>query len=172
MSRKQHTEAPGSALDDPGVIRVEQVVLFRLGEQLFALPITSVQEIQQIVEFTPVPDGSPALVGMIDLRGGVVPAIDFRALVGMPMRDYSLETPMIFFRTKGRLVALLVDSVDDVVFLPEGCIQSPSNLYDLADRMLGICKLPEGLTIILDPDRIVPDAALAGGDPFGEEDAL
>ncbi len=151
---------------------IPQVVVFRLGEQLHALPIECVQEIQQIVEFTPVPGGSTALVGMIDLRGSVVPAIDLRALLGMSMRDYSLDTPMIFFRTHGRLVALLVDEVDDVVDLPDSCMQPPSNLYDLADRMIGICKLDQGLVIVLDPNRLVPDAALPSGDPFSGEGLL
>ncbi|TDB38836.1 MAG: chemotaxis protein CheW [Actinobacteria bacterium] len=156
----------------PVSFEIPQVVVFRLDEQLHALPIECVQEIQQIVEFTPVPGGSAALVGMIDLRGSVVPAIDLRALLGMPMIDYSLDTPMIFFRTHGRLVALLVDEVDDVVDLPDDCMQPPSNLYDLADRMIGICKLTQGLVIVLDPDRLVPDAAPSSGDVFGMEDAL
>lgn len=159
--------APGSI-----AFQIPQVVVFRLAEQLHALPIECVQEIQQIVEFTPVPGGSAALVGMIDLRGSVVPAIDLRALLGMPMLDYSLDTPMVFFRTHGRLVALLVDEVEDVVDLPDDCMQPPSNLYDLADRMIGICKLDQGLTIVLDPDRLVPDAALVSGDPFGGEGLL
>ncbi|PKQ20962.1 MAG: hypothetical protein CVT66_02755 [Actinobacteria bacterium HGW-Actinobacteria-6] len=173
VSRKKKTEEPASPVQQPEPADTavasawqtnggsQQVVMFRLAEQLYALPIESVQEIQQIVEFTPVPDGSPALVGMIDLRGGVVPAIDLRALIGMAVQDYALDTPMIFCRTHGRLVALLVDGVEDVVLLPEGCMQPPSNLYDLADRMFGICKLPAGLVIILDPDRIVPDTTLS-----------
>ncbi len=151
--------------------KVAQAVVFRLDEQRYALPIASVQEIQQIVEFTPVPGGSAALVGMIDLRGGVVPAIDVRALVGMPVRDYALDTPMIFLHAHHRLVALLVDAVEDVIDLPEGCMQPPSNLYALAERMLGICKVDAGLVVVLDPDRLVPDAALASVDLFVEEGA-
>lgn len=174
MARKKKTEDPAPVVDEPQAdtfeeaapptgATISQVVVFRLAEQLYALPIESVQEIQQIVEFTPVPDGSAALVGMIDLRGGVVPAIDLRALLGMPRREYALDTPMIFFRTHGRLVTLLVDEVEDVVHLPEDCMQPPSNLYALADRMIGICKLDTGLVVVLDPEKIVPDSTLAPG---------
>jgi len=140
---------------------VGRVVVFRLAEQLYALPIENVQEIQQIVELTPVPDSAHALVGMIDVRGRVVPAIDMRALVGLDFGEYALDTPMILCRAHGRLVALIVDEVDDVLLLPEGCMQAPSRLYALADRMIGICKLDIGLVVVLDPDRLVPDTALA-----------
>lgn len=143
---------------------VSRIVVFRLDEQLYALPIESVQEIQQIVELTPVPDSAPAIVGMIDVRGRVVPAIDMRALVGLGPAQYQLDTPMILCRTHGRLVALIVDAVDDVLSLPEGCIQAPSKLYALADRMIGICRLDIGLIVVLDPDRLVPDIALSASD--------
>jgi len=77
-----------------------QVVTFGLGDQLYAVPIENVQEIQQIVEFTPVPDSSPALVGILDVRGSVVPAIDLRLLLGMPPREYRLDTPMILLHSR------------------------------------------------------------------------
>ncbi len=146
---------------------VGRVIVFRLEEQIYALPIESVQEIQQIVELTPVPDSAQALVGMIDVRGHVVPAIDVRSLIGLTPVPYMLDTPMILCTAHGRLVALIVDAVDDVITLPEGCMQAPSRLYALADRMIGICRLEAGLVVVLDPDRLVPDAALS---TFGDEE--
>ncbi len=164
----QETPPAGSAFCAVELTTVTQVVgrivVFRLANQLYALPIESVQEIQQIVELTPVPDSAPALVGMIDVRGRVVPAIDMRALVGLETGHYELDTPMILCRTHGRLVALIVDEVDDVLSLPEGCMQAPSRLYALADRMIGICRLEIGLIVVLDPDRLVPDMALSASD--------
>lgn len=183
MPRKKQTEheAPPSpervAVGDEPTSQAEEVarvtlpggrvVVFRLGDQSYALPIDVVQEIQQIVEFTPVPDSAPALVGMIDVRGRIVPAIDVRVLVGLDSRQYTLDTPMILCRAHGRLVALVVDEVDDVITLPDGSIQAPSKLYALADRMIGICVLESGLVIVLDPERLVPDTSLAATDNDG-----
>ena len=140
---------------------VPQGVTFRLGDQLYALPIETVQEIQQIVEMLPLPDSAPALVGLIDLRGTVVPAIDLRLLVGLPASDYQLETPMIFCYARQHVVALIVDGVEDVVDLPDGCVQPPSGLYSLADRMIGVARLASGLVPLLDIDRLVPESAFA-----------
>lgn len=144
---------------------VLQAVTFRLDDQIYGLPLDVVQEIQQLVEFTPLPDAAPALVGLVDLRGVVVPGIDLRVLVGLPPRAFTLETPMVFCRVRGHVVCLIVDSVEDVVDLPVDSLQAPSALYSLADRMIGTCRLPQGLVLLLDIDRLVPEAALAVTDP-------
>jgi purine-binding chemotaxis protein CheW len=144
-----------------------QAVTFTLGDQLYALPIEVVQEIQQIVELLPLPDSTPWLVGLIDMRGTVVPAIDLRSLVGLPAAEYALETPMVFCHAGAHLVALIVDGVEDVVDLPEGCIQPPSALYSLADRMIGVARLGSGLVPILDIERLVPQLAFAIADQAG-----
>lgn len=146
-----------------------QAVTFMLGGQLYGLPIEVVQEIQQLVEFTPLPDVAPALVGLVDIRGMVVPAIDLRILVGMESSPLTLQTPMVFCRVRGHVVCLIVDGVEDVVDLPDGGLQPPSGLYSLADRVLGMCRLPQGLLLMLDIDRLVPEVALAVADAQGGE---
>lgn len=143
---------------------VAQAVTFKLEGQLYGLPIGVVQEIQQLVEFTPLPDASAALVGLIDLRGFVVPAIDLRSLIGLPPLEYTLETPMVFCRVRGHVVCLVVDRVEDVVDLPPDGLQPPTSLYSMADRMLGMVRIPQGLVLMLDIERLVPEAALAAAD--------
>lgn len=157
-----------SSLDDPAVPHegpiartIERVVAFRLDGQLYGLPIDAVQEIQQLVELLPLPDDDPALVGLIELRGTVVPVLDLRALVGLPEATYTLETPMVFCNTGVHQVCLIVDSVDDVVELPPDSVRPPSAVYTLADRMLGTVRLEQGVLILLDIDRLVPAVALA-----------
>lgn len=143
---------------------VAQAVTFKLEDQLYGLPIGAVQEIQQLVEFTSLPDTSDALVGLIDLRGFVVPAIDLRKLLGLPSVEYTLETPMVFCRVRGHVICLVVDRVEDVVDLPAEGLQPPTSLYSMADRMLGMCRIPQGLVLMLDIDRLVPESALAAAD--------
>lgn len=162
----ESTDESGDA-EDRGAStgHVPQAVTFTLGGQLYAVPIEAVQEIQQIVEMLPLPDSTRALVGLIDLRGTVVPAIDLRALVGVPAAEFRLETPMVFCYVRDHVVALIVDGVEDVVDLPEGCVQPPSALYSMADRMIGVARLDSGLVPLLDVDRLVPESAFcaAGG---------
>jgi purine-binding chemotaxis protein CheW len=138
-------------------IDVAEVVVFMLGPQRYALPIERVQEIQQIVAMNEVPHKMPGLVGVINLRGAVVPAIDLRQLLGMERLPYALQTPMIIIRARGALAALIVDQVDDVVEVPHGAIQSPDEIYELAERMLGVCRLDAELVFVLDPDKLLPE---------------
>jgi purine-binding chemotaxis protein CheW len=135
---------------------VDRLVVFRLEDQRYALPVDDVQEIQQIVLPTAVPETSVALLGMVDLRGLVLPLIDLRILLGMPPIDYDLQTPMIIGKTEDQLVALVVDVVDDVVDVADECLQQPSSMYELAEKMLGVCRLDEGLVFVLDLPRLVP----------------
>lgn len=157
-------EAFAEELEPVGAQAVLQAVTFRLDNQIYGLPLDVVQEIQQLVEFTPLPDTAPALVGLIDLRGIVVPGIDLRVLVGLPPLTFTLETPMVFCRVRGHVVCLIVDSVEDVVDLPLDALQAPSALSSLADRMIGMCRLPQGLVLLLDIERLVPEAALTAAD--------
>lgn len=134
---------------------VDQMVTFHLAGQRYGLPIAKVQEIQQIVAFTGVPSAGSAVIGMINLRGQVIPAIDLRALFGLPHLDYHLDTPMVICRVEGHMVALVVDEVEDVINLPEGCMSPPPGMHALASKMIGVCRLEAQLVFLLDVDRLV-----------------
>jgi len=137
---------------------VREIVVFVLAGQRYALPIEAVQEIQQIVAMSAVPGVTPGLVGMLNLRGEIVPVVDARLLLGMETAEYTLETPMVIAHAGSSLVALLVDEVEDVVTPPPGCMQAPGEVYELADRLLGVCRLEEGFVFLLDPARLIQTA--------------
>ena len=141
---------------------VERVVAFFLGGQRYALPIERVKEIQQIVAFSEVPAGGIGMVGMVNLRGRVIPAVDMRQIVGLEPREYTLETPMIIAEGGGELVAIVVDEVQDVFALPSDCLQDAPALHQLSSKMIGVARLDDGLVYVLDLDRVI------GRDLFGE----
>ncbi len=163
------TEEPVATPEDEGRPTGEatslldaKIIVFFLDEQRYALPISSVQEIQQIVEFSEVPAQGGPLVGMVNLRGVVIPALDARLLVGLPRVEYRLETPMIICRTDGQLVAMIVDEVEDVLTMPEGCLQDPPRMHALAGRMKGVCRMDRGLIYLLDIDKMLEPVGLSG----------
>lgn len=154
-------EAP-SVEDAPLTVPFDQIVVFYLDGQRYALPIDRVQEIQQIVALKEVPDPASAVLGMIDLRGAVVPVIDLRALLGLPREELGLDTPMVICEAGGQLLALVVDEVQDVVALPAGCLRRPSSIHSLADRMIGVCRMDDDLVFLLDIDALFPRDAMRG----------
>jgi purine-binding chemotaxis protein CheW len=150
------------ATDVQASATVERVVAFMLDGQRYALPIGRVREIQQIVAFSDVPAGGSGVVGMVNLRGHVIPAVDMRKLLGLPSREYNLETPMVIAETRGKLVAMIADEVNDVFELPPGCVQDAPTLHQLSSKMIGVARLEDGLVYVLDLDLLF-DADLFGG---------
>jgi purine-binding chemotaxis protein CheW len=142
---------------------VARVVAFFLGGQRYALPLERVHEIQQIVAFSETSEGSSSVVGMVNLRGSVIPAIDMRVLVGLEKQVYTLETPMIITDTYGQVVALIVDEVQDVLELPDGCVQDAPPLHALSSKMIGVCRMPDGLMNLLDIDLLLSADQFQGG---------
>ena len=139
-------------------VMVERIVAFYLAGQRYGFSIDRVREIQQIVAFSSVPSKDSGVVGMVNLRGHVIPAVDVRRLVGLETRAYSLETPMVIAEAGGGLVAMIVDEVQDVFEVAPGCLQEAPTLHQLASKMIGVARLADGLVYVLDLDRIVgPD---------------
>ncbi|GAB4280444.1 MAG: hypothetical protein Kow0056_14860 [Coriobacteriia bacterium] len=164
------SQADHNGMDDARTTadEVDRIVVFSLGGQKYALPIQVVQEIQQIVEPTGVPDTVPALLGMIDLRGEILPLFDLRRLLGVEAAPIDLQTPMIITRSRSRQVALLVDEVDDVVETPPGSVKQAGAAYEIADKLIGVCRLGEGLVLLLDIDSLLPEERIAAvGDATG-----
>jgi purine-binding chemotaxis protein CheW len=141
---------------------IERAVAFFLGGQRYALPLERVNEIQQIVAFSETAEGRSSVVGMVNLRGRVIPAVDMRLLVGLDPQEYTLETPMIITETHGQTVALIVDEVQDVLELPAGCLQDAPPLHGLASKMIGVCRMPDGLMNLLDIDLLLGLDRLGG----------
>jgi len=144
-------------------VLLERVVAFYLGGQRYAFPIECVREIQQIVEFSEVPEGCNGIVGMVNLRGLVIPAVDVRLLVGLEPREYTLETPMIIADVGGEKMALIVDEVQDVLVVPPDCLQEAPKLHQLSALMIGVARLDDGLVSVLDIDRLLEAVAQDGG---------
>lgn len=148
---------------DDMALRIGRVVGFMLAGQRYALPIERVREIQQIVALSEVPGEANGVIGMVNLRGHVIPAVDMRRLVGLDIQEYTLQTPMVITEIHGELIALLVDEVLDVFELSDDSLQEAPALHQLSGSMVGVARLADGLVYILDPDRLVQAHQLERG---------
>ena len=141
---------------------IEQLVVFEVCGQRYAFALDDVQEIQQIVEFAKVPRAADGVLGMVNLRGQVIPALDLNERLGATPVRRSLETPMIVVRYRDGAVALVVDAVDDVLGLPAGCLQAPPPLHPLEFVMHGVARLDSGLVCVLDAGRLLEEEVSLG----------
>ena len=151
--------APKPAEAKPRSVRPEPpelAVTFRVGGQTYALPLDVVTEIQQIVEFTPIPAADPAVLGLLDVRGTVMVAYDLGQLLGLAAVTPALETPMLICRLRDVVACLVIEDVCEVVELGSRLVASAGGACAPVDYVLGTCHVGDELVIVLDPERLIP----------------
>jgi len=131
---------------------------FYLGEHLFGSDVEAVQEVIRHQEVTRLPLGAPAVCGVINLRGRIVPAVDLRRCLGMGPAPGGCVPANIVVRAAGAAaVSFLVDQIGDVVEPPtEAFERSPETLRGVArELILGVYKLQDRLLLVLDIGRVL-----------------
>ncbi len=141
-------------------------VSFMLGGQSFAIPVHQVRDVLRRQPITPVPLAPPAIVGLLNLRGRIVTAIDLRVRLGLPLRGDQAAVTNLVVELGGELYALIVDAAGDVLHFDDAALASLPVTLDPVwrDMVSGIFPLEQGFMVILDIGRAIdmtacPDAA-------------
>lgn len=136
----------------------EGFVTARLAGHWFALPISAVHEIFPLTRITTVPLSPPGLIGVLNLRGRIVTALDTRQIMGFPPRK---DPPNIAIGIErgNELFGLAVDEMGDVLTsLPSERERPPSNLDKRwRDVVVGVQRSEDQLVLIVMVDRLFDD---------------
>ena len=102
------------------------------------------------------------IIGMINLRGLVVPVMDLRIRFQMESLDYSSFTVIVIVQVEHKLVGLIVDSVADVVYLEEETTQGSKDLSTSIDTKFvsGVANIKDDMVILLDVDYLLSEEEL------------
>src|ERR1700691_5773024 len=100
--------------------KLSDYVTFSAAEQMFGLPIERVQDVFKPARITRVPLAGPDIAGVLNLRGRIVTAIELRSRLGLGARDPSRLAMAIGIELRGESFGLLVDTVGEVLKLPDG----------------------------------------------------
>ena len=160
MSNSEVKLAPQSQRQaDAGTI---QVVSFRLANEEYGIEITKVQEIILVGEITRVPQTSPYIKGLINLRSTVIPIVDLRLRFGMPEEAATDETRIMVMNVGGKTTGIIVDAVSEVLRIStEQLAPPPPTVSGLGrDYLTGLAKLEKRLLILLDVDRLLSDVSV------------
>jgi len=132
---------------------------FTLSGELFALRVEDVQEVMMEQPLTPVPLAPPHIVGLLNLRGQIMPAVDLRRRLQFPARAASQRPAMIVLKMQGVLVSLVVDEIGDVLELPTSGWREPPETLDARHRgfILGICPIDRHVVLGLNVDGLIAD---------------
>jgi purine-binding chemotaxis protein CheW len=134
-----------------------RIVTFRLGGDLFAANILTVERVLKYELPRAIPNVPDWIEGVIEYQGRVVPAVDLRRRFGLPSEGVTNQTRMLIFATGSEWIAVMVDAVLDVRPVLESELAAPPTLFrGLAGAYLrGIVRRDEELVIVLDVDRLL-----------------
>ena len=136
---------------------LSQIVTFRLGDDLFAADIYSVERVLRWQAPTPIPNVPDWIEGVIDYQGRVVPVISLRQRFELPAREVASETRILVLNAGGEWIAATVDAVLEVASLEAGGVQPPPPLFRgiAGEYLKGIARRGDKLVIFLDVERLL-----------------
>jgi len=133
-----------------------QLVIFKLANEDYGLPIQKVQEINRIVPVTRLPQTPDFMEGIINLRGRVIPVVDLRKRFGLNAKPHEDDTRIMIVDIDGQTVGIIVDAVNEVVQMQGSSIEPPPPTFILDARYIeGVGKLENRLIILLNIDQVL-----------------
>lgn len=133
---------------------IEYITVY-VGDQLFGIPVTVVQDVFEVTGVTPVPLSMPEVHGVLNLRGRIVTAIDMRKRLGLSPHDNAGPRMAVGIEENGEAFGLIVDSVGEVLSLAAHELErTPANL-DIRWQQVanGVHRLENDLMVVLDVRR-------------------
>ncbi len=152
-----------------------QYLTFKLDEEVFALDISKVREVLDFTKVTKVPQTPEFMLGVINLRGSVMPVVDMRLKFGLSKTEPTVNTCIIIVEIEldGEITMLgaLVDSVQEVMELDPDQIEPPPRIGTRLNTKFikGMGKHGEGFLIIIDIDKVFSMDELAMAQEIGGE---
>lgn len=134
-----------------------QWIEFRLGQTRCAIPILSAKEIIKPPEIVPLPGMPEHALGIIDLRGRIIPVVDLAARFGRAPPSPTARRRIIVAAVAGQLVGFHVHEVTRILRLDDAQIgQVPANLApDGAGTVQSVAHTPDGLVLLWNLDRVL-----------------
>jgi purine-binding chemotaxis protein CheW len=131
---------------------------FQLGNEAYGIEIRYVTEIIGIQTITEVPELPEYIRGIINLRGKIIPVMDVRLRFKKSFREYNDRTCVIVIDINNESIGLIVDSVSEVISIPETEIVAPPELSKDGNRYIkGVGKVGSDVKLLLDCEKLLSD---------------
>jgi purine-binding chemotaxis protein CheW len=142
---------------DSEVGEVHTLVVLRLDADRYAVPITSVREIQRVGAVTPVTTAPAFVRGVINLRGVILAVIDLRVFFGLEPGPVAEGSRILIADGGGMVVGILVDEVTEIVDVPATEVRPPlaSSKGIAEDYIAGIAALGAQMVVLIDLDKVL-----------------
>ena len=155
--KNSNVQAFDDGEEDAEDTQKDKYLTFRIGDENYGISIRYVTEIIVVQRITEVPDTPAFVKGVINLRGKVIPVIDIRNRFSMELRDYDERTCIIVVEFSETAVGMIVDTVNEVVDIPEKNIDEPpkSHAGTKNNYLEGMGKIDNQVVILLDLNKVL-----------------
>lgn len=142
-----------TAVDAPAT---QQLVMFSLADEDYGIAITRVQEVIRYEAPRPMPGSAPEVVGVINLRGRLIPVVNLRARLGVG-GVVPEDAKVVITELESTSVGLVVDEVREVMTIDLACTEPPPDgtLVGDLDAIESVAKVGDRILVILDPVRLL-----------------
>lgn len=152
-----------------------QYLTFMLAGEEYGVDILTVQELRGWEKTTPIPNTPSFVLGVINLRGVVVPIVDLRDRFGLERMEYGSTTVVIIVKVdagrKDRILGIVVDAVSEVYDINKDDMQPPPDMEGSIsiDFVTGLATMDDKMVVLLDIDKLVNEGILSKGKASAED---
>jgi len=146
---------------DNAVSSLNQMLTFMLGDETYGVDILRVQEIRGWSPVTRIPQSPHHVLGVLNLRGSIVPVVDLRMRLNLDRAEYTAVTVIIVLSVDSghgrRDFGVVVDGVSDVINVQAADVKPPPELgADVStDYIQGLATVSDRMVMLLDIDRLI-----------------
>jgi len=140
-----------------------QIITFGLGNEVFGMDVMVIREIRAWTPTTRLPHAPAFIVGVLNLRGTVLPVLDLSGRMGWQPTSPSERHVIIVAEIDDQLCGLIVDAVSDILTVNEGDMQPPPTGASLSDTpfLEGVVTTDEHMVMIIDRTALRGDMPTA-----------
>lgn len=164
MTTNMQTETDDLAVMDIGNedTQKDKYLTFHIAHEDYGIEIQYVTEIIGIQKITEIPSMPEFIKGIINLRGKVIPVMDIRSRFKIEPREYDDRTCIIVVNINSTSVGLVVDTVNEVVNIPENDTEpAPRIKKDVDENFIqGLGKVNDEVKIILNVSKLLYEEEL------------
>lgn len=141
----------------------DQYLIFSLGERHYGIEIRHITEIVGLQTIAEVPETPSYVVGVMNLRGKIIPLVDARIRLGLEKIPYNDKTCVIIFELEEKIVGLVVDTVKEVLHISKEQMETAPSFQESekAKFVKYLAKIKEKVKIILDLHTLIQDENVA-----------
>ncbi|KUK15381.1 MAG: CheW protein [Petrotoga mobilis] len=135
---------------------MEDVLSFKIADQEYALPIENIESVVDKTDVTPVPNSKYFVVGLINLRGRIVPVIELTKILGIEVPNDHIYENILILKIDEEEIGMYVDEVENVLSIdPDKLEKFHSKDSTYSDKVKGVIKIENRLIVYLDLESIL-----------------